>query len=80
MIGDEPIDTQIILGVQIIYNPPYLLTCGSYNYGKRGFRGWTSNDDLDLMRILTDLSDRGVNFALSNVIEHKGNTNDALIA
>lgn len=60
-------------------DPPYLLTCGSYNDGKRGFRGWTEKDDLDLMRILTELSDRGVNFALSNVIEHKGSTNDALI-
>lgn len=60
-------------------DPPYLLTCGSYNDGKRGFRGWTEKDDLDLMRILTELSDRGVNFALSNVIEHKGCTNDALI-
>ncbi|MBP1563622.1 MAG: Dam family site-specific DNA-(adenine-N6)-methyltransferase [Oscillospiraceae bacterium] len=59
-------------------DPPYLLTCGSYNDGKRGFRGWTEKDDLDLMRILTELSDRGVNFALSNVIEHKGCTNDAL--
>ena len=60
-------------------DPPYLLTCGSYNDGKRGFRGWTEKDDLDLMRILTELSDRGVNFALSNVIEQKGCTNDALI-
>ena len=60
-------------------DPPYLLTCGSYNDGKRGFRGWTEKDDLDLMRILTELSDRGVNFALSNVIEHKGSTNDTLI-
>lgn len=60
-------------------DPPYLLTRGSYNDGKRGFRGWTKKDDLDLMRILTELSDRGVNFALSNVIEHKGSTNDSLI-
>ncbi|WP_370769446.1 Dam family site-specific DNA-(adenine-N6)-methyltransferase [Ruminococcus callidus] len=63
----------------IYADPPYLLTCGSYNDGKRGFRGWTEKDDFDLMRILTELSDRGVNFALSNVIEHKGCTNDALI-
>jgi DNA adenine methylase len=63
----------------IYADPPYLLTCGSYNDGKRGFRGWTENDDLDLFRILTDLSERGVNFALSNVIEHKGGTNEALV-
>ena len=67
------------MGDFLYADPPYLLTCGSYNDGKRGFRGWTEKDDLDLMRILTELSDRGVNFALSNVIEHKGSTNDALI-
>lgn len=60
-------------------DPPYLLTCGSYNDGKRGFRGWTENDDRALLQLLTELSERGVNFALSNVIEHKGLTNDAII-
>lgn len=63
----------------IYADPPYLLTCGSYNDGKRGFRGWTENDDYNLLQILTELSDRGVYFALSNVIEHKGLTNDTII-
>lgn len=73
-------DYDILNTGDFIYaDPPYLLTCGSYNDGKRGFRGWTKKDDLDLMHILTELSERGVNFALSNVIEHKGSTNDALI-
>jgi len=73
-------DYDILHAGDFLYaDPPYLLTCGSYNDGKRGFRGWTEKDDLDLMRILTELSDRGVNFAMSNVIEHKGNTNEALI-
>lgn len=73
-------DYDILHTGDFIYaDPPYLLTCGSYNDGKRGFRGWTEQDDLDLMRILSELSDRGVNIALSNVIEHKGSTNDALI-
>lgn len=73
-------DYDILHTGDLLYaDPPYLLTCGSYNDGKRGFRGWTEKDDLDLMRILTELSERGVNFALSNVIEHKGSTNDALI-
>lgn len=73
-------DYDILNTGDFIYaDPPYLLTCGSYNDGKRGFRGWTEKDDLDLMQILTELSEHGVNFALSNVIEHKGCTNDALI-
>ena len=63
----------------IYADPPYLLSCGSYNDGKRGFKGWTSEDDLALFEILTKLSKRGINFALSNVVEHKGKINEALI-
>lgn len=66
-------------GCLVYADPPYLLTCGSYNDGKRGFKGWTEKDDLDLMAILDSLSDRGINFALSNVTEHKGKTNKALL-
>ncbi|MBQ5319093.1 MAG: Dam family site-specific DNA-(adenine-N6)-methyltransferase [Oscillospiraceae bacterium] len=63
----------------IYADPPYLLTCGSYNDGKRGFRGWTENDDCELLKKLDMLSDRGVYFALSNVLEHKGSINNLLI-
>ena len=73
-------DYDILKTGDFIYaDPPYLLTCGSYNDGKRGFRGWTENDDQELLKLLTELSERGVNFALSNVIEHKGFINDAII-
>lgn len=70
-----------ILGEEdfIYADPPYMLTCGSYNDGKRGFKGWSQDDDEALFRILTKLSERGVNFALSNVIEHKGAINEPLI-
>lgn len=60
-------------------DPPYLLSCGSYNDGKRGFNGWGIGDDLKLMEILQGLNDKGVNFALSNVIEHKGRQHRYLI-
>lgn len=59
-------------GDMVYADPPYLLSCGSYNDGKRGFRGWTVDDDLKLMEILQRLHERGVHFALSNVVEHKG--------
>ncbi len=72
-------DYSILKSGDFIYaDPPYTLTCGSYNDGKRGFRGWTGNDDSELLRILTELSERGVYFALSNVIEHKGHSNDTI--
>lgn len=73
-------DYSVLGAGDFIYaDPPYLLTCGSYNDGKRGFKGWSQNDDKELFRILTELSERGVNFALSNVIEHKGTINEPLM-
>lgn len=60
-------------------DPPYLISCGSYNDGKRGFRGWTQHDDYQLLDILKGLSERGILFALSNILEHKGERNDFLI-
>lgn len=59
-------------------DPPYLISCGSYNDGRRGFRGWTQRDDYILFRILRELSERGILFALSNVLEHKGRRNELL--
>ncbi|MCR0251525.1 Dam family site-specific DNA-(adenine-N6)-methyltransferase [[Clostridium] innocuum] len=60
-------------------DPPYLLTCGSYNDGKRGFKGWNQEDDLLLFDLLDKLDMMGVKFALSNVIRHKGMVNDYLL-
>ncbi len=56
----------------IYCDPPYSLTCGSYNDGKRGFNGWGLHDDSRLFLLLDGLSYRNVKFAFSNVIEHKG--------
>lgn len=69
---------QLIPGDFVYADPPYLISCGSYNDGKRGFEGWSETDDLDLFAILDGLNNRQVNFALSNVIEHKGMENTQL--
>lgn len=60
-------------------DPPYLISCGSYNDGKRGFEGWNADDDLLLFEKLDNLNQRGISFALSNVIRHKGQENAQLI-
>lgn len=60
-------------------DPPYRITTASYNDGRRGFEGWSLEDDIFLFDLLDRLNQRGVKFALSNVTEHKGNINDALI-
>ncbi len=61
-------------------DPPYLITCGSYNDGKRGFEGWGEDDDVSLFEILDKVDSNGAKFALSNVIEHKGQINSNLLA
>lgn len=60
-------------------DPPYRITTASYNDGRRGFEGWSLEDDIFLFDLLDCLNQRGVKFALSNVTEHKGNINEALI-
>lgn len=59
-------------------DPPYLITTGTYNDGKRGFKGWSAKEELSLLRLLDNLSERQIKFALSNVVEHKGKSNDIL--
>jgi len=56
-------------------DPPYLITTGSYNDGKRGFKGWSEKEEIALLNILDDLESKNIKFALSNVIEHKGKEN-----
>lgn len=63
----------------IYADPPYSLSVGSYNDGKRGFKGWSLQDDIELMRLLDKISDMGGKFALSNVLEHKGEFHKELI-
>ncbi len=61
-------------------DPPYLITTGTYNDGKRGFTGWNESTEEKLLQVLKDLSDRNIKFALSNVIYHKGKTNNILLS
>jgi DNA adenine methylase len=60
-------------------DPPYLITTGSYNDGKRGFKGWTEKEEIELLSKLDMLNKNKIPFALSNVIEHKGRKNEILI-
>lgn len=59
-------------------DPPYLITTGSYNDGKRGFKGWSEKEEKTLLNVLDDLDKNKINFGLSNVLEHKGKSNDIL--
>lgn len=55
-------------------DPPYLITTATYNESG----GWDENKEVELLMFLNNLSKNSVNFALSNVIEHKGQENKLL--
>ena len=55
-------------------DPPYLITCASYNENE----GWNENKEHELLNLLDSLNCKGVKFALSNVLENKGKTNNIL--
>lgn len=57
-------------------DPPYLLGDASYN--ENG--GWDITKEITLLAYLRKLSEKGIKFALSNVLEHKGNKNETLIS
>lgn len=59
-------------------DPPYFITTGSYNDGKRGFGDWKEEDESDLLGFLDSLNAKGIRFALSNVLVHKGRKNELL--
>jgi adenine-specific DNA-methyltransferase len=56
-------------------DPPYFLGNAVYNESD----GWTKQDEMDLLSFLASLNEKGVKFALSNVVEHKGEVHQDLI-
>ena len=56
-------------------DPPYLITVANYN--ENG--GWTRMDEIQLLLELDKLNNGGIKFGLSNVLTHKGKTNDILL-
>lgn len=55
-------------------DPPYLITIASYN--ENG--GWGESEERALLNKLDELNEAKVRFALSNVLESKGRSNDIL--
>lgn len=74
------IDYSILTEKDFIYlDPPYSITNGSYNDGNRGFKDWTKEQELAMYKLMDYLTERNIKFALSNVLEHKGITNELLL-
>lgn len=59
-------------------DPPYLISVGTYNDGRRGFTGWGEKEERGLLNVLSELDGRNVKFGLSNVLTHKENRNEIL--
>lgn len=59
-------------GAMYYFDPPYLITQAPYN------ASWTELDEKDLLDKLDELDKGGYKFALSNVIESNGQTNELL--
>lgn len=55
-------------------DPPYLITCASYNEQD----GWNEKNERSLLDLLDKLNDNGIRFALSNVMSNKGKVNEIL--
>ena len=71
-------ESTIKQGDFVYCDPPYLLTCGAYNDGKRGFNGWDVEQQTELFSFLDRLNSRGIKFALSYIMERDGTTNREL--
>ena len=77
---DEYDYSSLTSGDFVYADPPYLITTGTYNDGKRGFTGWNESSEMKLLEILKTLDKRQIQFGLSNVLYHKGKTNQILIS
>lgn len=65
-------DTTSLTERSFVYiDPPYLITTATYNEAGR----WTPLDESELLRFTHRLSERGIRFALSNVVRHKERCN-----
>ncbi len=53
----------------VYLDPPYLISNSEYN------KIWSEADERDLLGLLDELNAKGVRFAISNLIEDKGQTN-----
>lgn len=63
----------------LIYaDPPYLITLGSYNDGKRGFNGWNENDEIRFLNFLSRMHQLGCKIVISNILEYKDKHNTLL--
>lgn len=57
----------------VYLDPPYLVTEATYN------AGWNEETEKELLSLCDRLNEKGIKFAISNVLEHNGSKNEILI-
>lgn len=68
----------LIENAVVYFDPPYLITLGSYNDGKRGFKGWNENEEIKMINFLNTLINRRCKIIISNILDYKGQENKLL--
>ena len=59
----------------VYIDPPYLISTATYN--EQG--GWTNQHEVELYKYLDELTKQGTKWAMSNVFEVNGRTNEGLV-
>ncbi|MBQ7257482.1 MAG: Dam family site-specific DNA-(adenine-N6)-methyltransferase [Abditibacteriota bacterium] len=59
-------------------DPPFLISCGAYNDGKRGFNGWDKDQERELLEFLLRLNKKKIKFMLSNMLDRNQEHNEIL--
>lgn len=63
----------------VYVDPPYLITTGSYNDGKRGVSSWSEEDEVSLYKYLDKLDEKNIPFVLSNMLSRNNSVNKILL-
>ena len=69
---------EIIENAVVYIDPPYLITLGSYNDGKRGFNGWNESEEKKLISFFNTLITKKCKVIISNILDYKGLENNCL--
>jgi adenine-specific DNA-methyltransferase len=69
------LESRIKQGTFVYMDPPYRLTQGSYNDGKRGFKGWNIETEKEFLNFVDNLHKKGQLFMISYILENENEVN-----
>lgn len=74
----EKIESIVDKDSLVYIDPPYLITLGSYNDGKRGFNGWNDKQEERLIDFIDRIKTKNCKILISNILDYKGKENHRL--